>query len=202
MFQLIPVVTYTGERLQIFGPHAQFGLSGSGKLRLAAIAQYRIGAYEEDDSAFLSGMGDRKDAVMLGLSLQTELPGSVSLTASYAHDALDEIGGGEALLSVERSFEFNAMRVSPNIGLNWLSSELANNDFGVPSHKATPARRAYAPGGVVSVESGVGVSVEIRRDCLLVMNAGVEFLDGDVSASPIVDEDVVTKGFAAISYLF
>ena len=46
--QMIPAITYNGNRFQIFGPNVQIGLAGSGKLRLAATGTYRIGVYEED----------------------------------------------------------------------------------------------------------------------------------------------------------
>ena len=44
--QVIPAVTYVGERLQWLGPTLRFGLVGSNKLRLAVAADYRVGAYE------------------------------------------------------------------------------------------------------------------------------------------------------------
>ena len=46
----------------------------AGALRLAAVGNYRIGVYEEDDSEALEGMGDRDSTFMLGLGLQAELP--------------------------------------------------------------------------------------------------------------------------------
>jgi len=46
---------------------------GSGKTRLAATVNYRIGVYEEIDSPYLEGMGDRRSTAMLGLALKAEL---------------------------------------------------------------------------------------------------------------------------------
>ena len=48
--QPIPAITYNGERLQWLGPNVQYGVAGSGKLRLALSASYRIGAYEEAEA--------------------------------------------------------------------------------------------------------------------------------------------------------
>ena len=72
--QAIPAITYVGKRVQILGPVAQVGLMDGGRARLAATARYRLGAYEEDDSAELEGMGDRKDSLFGGLALQGSLP--------------------------------------------------------------------------------------------------------------------------------
>ena len=202
VYRVIPAIVYNGERFQVFGPIIQFGLVGSGKLRLAATGRYRIGAYEEDGSDFLSGMGDRKDTFMAGIALSAELPGGVGLSTGYNHDVLDEIGGGEFSIKLNKSFQVGVFRLSPNIGLNWLSSELSNHDFGVPSSKATPLRPAYSIDSALSVEGGLGVFIEITQDWLLALNTSVEFLDNDVIDSPIVSEDYIVKGLAFINYVF
>ncbi len=202
VYRVIPAIVYNGERFQVFGPIIQFGLVGSGKLRLAATGRYRIGAYEEDGSDFLSGMGDRKDTFMAGIALSAELPGGVGLSTGYNHDVLDEIGGGEFSIKLNKSFQVGVFRLSPNIGLNWLSSELSNHDFGVPSSKATPLRPAYSINSAHSVEGGLGVFIEITQDWLLALNTSVEFLDKDVIDSPIVSEDYIVKGLAFINYVF
>ncbi|MCW8851923.1 MAG: MipA/OmpV family protein [Gammaproteobacteria bacterium] len=200
--QVIPAITYNGDRLQIFGPKVVFGLAGSGKLRLAATGRYRIGVYDEDDSDFLQGMGDREDTFMAGLAIQAELPGGIDLSASYEHDVLDRIGGGEARLEFGKSLQAGVFRFFPAIAFNWTSSELSNHDFGVPDSQATAERPAYYLDDVYSVEAGLGFFIEITRDWLVIMNVAAESLSNDVTASPIVSEDYVIKGFAAVNYVF
>ncbi|MFC1665173.1 MipA/OmpV family protein [Pseudomonadota bacterium] len=200
--QVIPAISYSGERLQIYGPNIQFGLAGSGKLRLAATGTYRLGVYEEDQSDFLTGMGDREDTFMAGLAIQAELPGGFDLATIYEHDVLNEIGGGTARLELSKSFQLGVFRFSPKTSINWLSSELSNHDYGVPVDKATASRPAYELGDTFSVEAGLGMFIEITRDWLFIMNAGIEYLDDEVTNSPIVSEDYVVKGFAAINYVF
>jgi outer membrane protein len=200
--QVIPAITYNGERLQIYGPKIQFGIVGSGKLRLAATGRYRIGAYNEDDSEYLAGMGDRSDTLMAGLAVQAVLPAGVEMSASYEHDALDRIGGGEARVAFDKSFQYGVFRFAPEIAVNWISSELSNYDYGVSDSQATSERTAYTLGDTYSVEAGVGIFIEITRDWLFFMNVATESLSDDVTASPIVSEDYVIKGFAAINYVF
>ncbi len=200
--QLIPAITYNGDRLQIFGPKIQYGVAGSGKLRLAATGRYRIGVYDEGDSDFLLGMGDREDTFMAGLAIQAELPGGIDMSASYEHDVLDRIGGGEARLEFGKSLQLGVFRFSPAIAFNWTSSDLSNHDFGVSDSQATAARPAYSLDDITSVEAGMGVFIEITRDWLIIMNLAVESLNSEVTASPIVSEDHVIKGFAAVNYVF
>lgn len=200
--QVIPAVTYVGDRLQWFGPVLRYGIVGSGKLRLAAAAEYRIGAYEESDSDFLSGLGDRDDTLLGGLGLQYEISEGFELELLYQHDVLDRIGGGIANLRLSRGIPWGTATLVPQIAYNWLSSEMSNHDFGVPQNAASPQRPAYRLGSTTSVEAGLGVFIELSEEWRIIVNIAGERLDDDVTASPIVDNDVVIKGLAIVSYVF
>lgn len=198
----IPAITYNGERLQWLGPNIQYGLAGTGWWRLAASASYRIGVYEEDDSPALAGMGDRDGTLMAGLGMRFEIPGGVNLLLRYEHDVLDKIGGGTATARVSKAFQAGRFRISPQLQINWLSADIANYDFGVPADAATPERPAYSPGSAVSYEAGIGSFIELTEEWRIIFNISAEALPSEISDSPIVDDDVVVKGFAAITYVF
>jgi outer membrane protein len=202
VYQFIPAITYTGERLQIYGPRISFGIAGSGKLRLALAGQYRIGVYKEEDSPYLAGMGDREGTFMAGLAVQAELPGVIKLKLAYEHDVLNTTGGGIADLRLSKDLQTGIFRFRPQLGVNYLSSEIANYDFGVPADKATAARPAYELDSTTSVEAGLGLFIEITREWLFVMDVNFEKFSDEVTNSPIVDQDYVIKGFAAINYVF
>jgi outer membrane protein len=202
VLQPIPAITYNGERLQWVGPNIQYGVLGSGRLRLAVSASYRIGAYEEDDSPVLAGLGDRESTMLAGVGLRYELPGGVNLLARYQHDVLDRIGGGQGRLRLSKGFQAGIFRLVPQLSVNWLASDLANHDFGVPQSAAIPGRPAYSVGDVTSVEVGFGSFIEITENWRAVINLSVEQFGDDVGDSPIVDTDRVVRGFAAITYVF
>ena len=200
--QAIPAVTYVGERLQWFGPALRYGIAGSGRLRLAAAAEYRIGAYEEADSVFLSGLGDREDTLLAGLGLQYEIAEGFELELLYQHDVLDRIGGGLANVRLSRGIPWGAATFVPQIAFNWFSSDMSNHDFGVPAAAATAARPAYAPGSTSSFEAGLGVFVELTEEWRIILNIAAERLDRDITRSPIVDDDTLIKGLAIVTYVF
>ena len=200
--QVIPALSYNGERLQVYGPKVQFGIVGSGDLRLAATGRYRIGVYDEDDSDFLSGMGDRKDTFMAGFAVQAVLPGGFEVSASYEYDVLNRIGGGEGRLAIDKSLQYGIFRISPEIAVNWTGSLLSNHDFGVTEKEANALRPAYILDDTNSIEAGVSLFIEITRDWLVFMNVAAESLSEEVTASPIVSEDSVIKGFIAVNYVF
>ena len=200
--QVIPTVTYFGERLQWVGPELRYGLVGSDDLRLALTASYRIGVYEEDDSPALKGLGDRDSTLLAGLSLIYEVAGGVELGLRYEHDVLDRIGGGAATFSVSKGFQIGIVRLSPRVGANWLSTDLGDHDYGVPESAVRPDRPAYSVDDSVSLEVGLGGLVELSESWRVAINFAVEYLDEEVTDSPIVDEDYVVKGFAAVTYTF
>jgi outer membrane protein len=198
----IPAITYNGERLQWLGPNVQYGFLGSGRWRLAASASYRIGVYEESDSAALSGLDDRDSTLMAGLGFRFEVPGGVNLSLRYEHDVLDRIGGGAATARLSKGFQAGWLRFAPQLQVNWLSADLTNYDFGVPPSAATPTRPAYDTGSSISYEAGFGSFIELTEDWRIVLSLSAEFLPDEIVDSPIVADDRVIKGFAAITYVF
>ena len=202
VLQPIPAITYNGERLQWLGPNVQYGVAGADWWRLALSASYRVGVYEEDDSLALAGMGDRDGTLMAGMGLRFEVPGGVNLSLRYEHDVLDKIGGGSATARLSKGFQAGWFRVAPQLQLNWLSSELTNYDFGVAPSAATLLRPQYNTGSSLSYEIGFGSFIELSEDWLIVLNVSAEFLPDEIVSSPIVADDQLIKGFAAITYVF
>lgn len=202
VLQVIPAITYSGKRLQWLGPSLRYGLVGSGRLRLALTASYRIGSYEETDSPALAGLGDRESTLLAGLGLGADLPGGVELGVGYEHDVLDRIGGGAGRIEVSKGFQLGRIRLQPQLAINWLSGELGDHDFGVPATAAAPGRPPYRLGDTWSYELALGGFVELRRSWLLFVNVAVETLDDDVSSSPIIADDTIVKGFTALVITF
>jgi outer membrane protein len=200
--QPIPAISYVGDRLQILGPSARFGLLNLGDVRLAATASYRVGAYAEDDSDALHGLGDRDDTVMGGVAVQAELPAGVVLAAGYEHDVLDRAEGGQGRIKLSKAFQRGMVTASPQLAVDWLTEGLAQYEFGVPPDQARDDRPAYQPGDAIVPELGVNLFLELSGSWRIVLNGSVAFLPSELTASPIVDHSQVFKGFAAVIRMF
>lgn len=200
--QAIPALIYIGERLQWTGPRIRYNLIGSDDWRLALQGDLRLGAYEEGDSDYLVGLGDRKTTFMGGVALIRELPAGVDLAASARTDLLNRHGGHIASLTLSRGFQLGNWRVSPSIGVNWLSGALADYEFGVPVAAQTDGRPAYSLSSALNREIGVSLFYELTPDWQLVGNLGLEQLDDAIVDSPIVDQQRLTKGFVSLTYAF
>ncbi|MDO3722087.1 MipA/OmpV family protein [Marinobacter sp. chi1] len=202
VIQPIPAITYFGERLQWIGPELRFGILGSDDLRLALTASYRVGAYEEKDSPVLAGLGDRDSTLMAGFGLIYEWAYGLEFNLGYEHDVLDRIGGGAASASVSRGFQIGNLRLTPELGINWISADLANHDFGVATGASRAGLNGYDVGNTFTTEVGVRAFYEITESWRVVLNLGVEELGDDITDSPIVADDRVLKGFGAVTYAF
>ena len=189
----IPALTYTGDRLQIFGPQARYMVTNGETVRVALAANYRAPAYKEEDSPALAGLGDRKGTLMAGPEVRADLGETVTLSLGYRHDILDRIGGGEALAEIGKSFELGDVRLTPFAGLRWTSAELVRHDCGTPG---------YRPGAMLTPEIGVSALVELTESWRINGRLGVERLGTEATDSPIVDAQFQLSGFFAVSYIF
>jgi len=198
----IPAITYTGERVQIYGPSLQIGVISRDAIRLALSGKYRIGAYEEDDSTFLDGMGDRNDTVMAGLLMTLPLSKGIDLNLGYHHDVLGETGGGIATVGLDKSFQIGIFRLTPNIQLNFIDDNLVDYEYGVSPNQVAANRPEYSSGNALSLETGLVMFIEITSDWLVIARGSIEFLPDEIVDSPIVSKDILYKGFAAVNYVF
>jgi outer membrane protein len=200
--QPIPAISYIGDRVQILGPGVRCGLLKWKDLGLAATAEYRIGAYDEEDSPVLVGLGDRKSTLMGGLAFQAFLPGGVDLSAGYDYDLLGRFNGGTSRVGLGKSFQRGLFTLSPRVGVNRLSADLANYEFGVPDEKAQNGRPAYHPGSVTHMDYGLGLFIELRGAWRIILQGNLVPLPSKLKESPIVGKSEVFSGFAAINRLF
>ena len=200
--QPIPAISYIGDRVQILGLTARCGIKDWGDFALAATARYRFGAYKEDDSSYLQGMGDRKDTLLGGLALQVKLPDGFKLSSGYEHDLLDRTGGGTGRLGIEKSFQRGSLTVSPQLAVTVLTSKLADYEYGVPADRARADRPAYHPGDAVNFEAGVTLMGELYKNWRIILSGTAVFLPSNLKDSPLVDRSQVFTSFVAVNYQF
>jgi outer membrane protein len=202
VLQPIPALVYIGDRLQITGPRVSYAVLGSDRLRLAVQSSLRIGAYDESDSPLLVGLGDRDTTVLSGLALAADLGRGFTVSASYEHDILSRFSGGTGRIEIGRGWQLGAVRISPQVALNWLDTDLSAFEFGVPEAAARSDRPAWQPGSAWNPELGMSSFIELTPRWRVVGNFAVERLDSGIRNSPIVGSDYRWRGFVALTYTF
>lgn len=198
----IPTLVYFGERLQVAGTVANYNLTGNDRTRLTLVGELRLGAYEEDDSPMLAGMGDRKTTVFGGLALSSRLFWGINSSVAYTHDLLGRVDAGRARVGLSKGFQFGTWRIAPSVSATWLDGSLANYEYGVPLDQATEWRPAYRISDAVNYQSSISVIYEITPSWLAIMSTGYETLDRKIADSPLIAKRHMTSGFFALTYTF
>ena len=131
--QVIPIITYLGDRLTVLGPGVGYELLRRERWRLLGTVRARFGRYDEDDAPILQGLGDRDTAALAGFRIVRDLGRDIELRLGYEHDVFDTIGGGEASFSLARGFRAGRVSFTPTIGMRWTDKDLVRHDVGVPA---------------------------------------------------------------------
>ncbi|MFU8780589.1 MAG: MipA/OmpV family protein [Kiritimatiellia bacterium] len=201
-FNILPAIMYIGNRLQITGPFAQIGITGTGRRRLAATLAYRQATYKQGDSPVLADMRNRRATAMAGVRVTTDTIAGIDLSFGYQLDALNRIGGEEASLALARPIPWNRFRFTPSIRLNYISPRLTRHDYGVSTAEAAIDRPAYRPGTALNPEIGLSIFAEITPNITGAVISSSEWFDSSIRRSPIVEENYVIKGTAFVVYMF
>ena len=198
----ILAISYLGERIQILGPEFLISITAWKQMRFAWVGSLRIRAYEDDDSPYLEGLGDRKTTFLMGPALKWELPYNLEFSASYRHDTLNRIGGGNAEFSLEKSVPLGNLRLSPKLNASLLTEKLSQHDFGISPNQTRPNRPAYSLNNTWNWGPGMGIFWELTNSWSWIAFANLEFLDPAIKDSPIVDQTTLITTFSALTYLF
>lgn len=172
---------------------------------LDAIAKWRSDGYDADDSDELAGMHDRRQTIDVGgeFSVFGEWG---ALKAGFLTDALGQHDGQEFRVTYakpfDKAFDVNNLRISPSIGLAWLSSNLADYYYGVRPDEVRAGRPAYDPGAAVNWFVGLDTNYRLNDDWTLLASITYYWLDSDIRHSPIVDDGYAISILAGAMYRF
>ena len=92
------------------------------------------------------------------------------------------------------------MSLTPAIGARWTARDLVAHDFGVPESKALPGRPAYRPSDAIYLEADFASRTQLTESPQLVLNAGVQVFDSEVTDSPLVEDDTRVSGVIGLVF--
>ncbi len=197
----IPIITYTNGRFFIRGAMAGYRLLADDSWALDATGQWRFDGYEPDDSDDLDGMHERHMTVDAGAALSLFGDwGTAKL--SFLNDILSQHDGQELRLTYSKTFEGDKISTTPFVGLSWLSGDLIDYYYGVRSDEAQAGRAAYNAGDGVNWLAGVATNYQLDEQWSLFGSISYEWLNSEITDSPIVDDDYKISILAGAMYKF
>jgi outer membrane protein len=189
----LPLVIYQGPKLTLFGPTAAYSLFGEeDRWGVLALARIRTEGFNNNDSRYLNGMSDRDPTVELGLRYLQDFSFAV-LSLDFSHDILDKHSGWETRLSLRKTFrdilDIESLNLTPSVGLNWRNKQLNDYYYGVRVSEAAPSRPAYNAGGSVGWLTGLQLNYKLSEKWSFFGLANLEWLDKEITDSPIVEKE-------------
>ncbi len=152
-----------------------------------------------DDVPELRGLEDRKWTLELAPMVGYRgWPVHIDFK-TYA-DILDRHGGLSSELTLSLPYEWSRGYVVPSVRAIQYSKDFTNYYYGVSAAEARPSRPQYQAGGATNTTLKMRWGYAITDKWLLSGSIGVEYLDSEISNSPIVDKDTLWSGNIGVAY--
>jgi outer membrane protein len=166
---------------------------------LGAIARVQTLGLGNQESENLLGIADRKWAVEAGPTVGWRgWPVHINWTTYF--EPTDRHTGSISQLVLSWPIEWSRGYLVPSVEATYQSSDYADYYYSVTAAEATASRPQYAPGAATNTALRIRWGYELSNDWLLSGRLGVELLDSEISASPIVDRDRIWSATLGLAY--
>ncbi|MGH6711433.1 MAG: MipA/OmpV family protein, partial [Bradyrhizobium sp.] len=193
----IPLVSFQGEKFHFRGLSAGWQLIGGDSFELSAIAKFRLDGFNVDDlgKTELAANGldyrlleDRDNGLDLGLSAKWS-GAAGEIEAEILADAVDASGGQEMSLKYGYPFDLGKGRLTPSVGVTWLSKDMANYYYGTLDEEVARGVVDYKPGAVAIPEIGASYFRPIGQKWSLIGFVKYAALPDEITDSPLIEPD-------------
>lgn len=188
----IPLVFYKKGAFFVRGTQVGYQFYRNGGLTLEALGEWVWRGYDDDDSRHLRGMDDR-DPTILGGAAASYYDGWGVTRVDVATDLLGKSNGQELTFSYGKQFVQDKWTLTPLAGVRWESSDMADYYFGVDADEVTPTRPQYSAGESWTPFVSLATRCRINEKWSSMIMVRYDWLDDEISDSPIVNKDYQIK---------
>jgi outer membrane protein len=202
--QPIPLISYEGDHFFFRGITAGWQFVGNETFELATIVQARFDGFEisELSRPKLAANGldsrlldDRKDSLDAGISAKWS--GSAGeLELELLADVTSTSGGQEFSLQYGYPLDLGQTLITPNIGVTYLSKDMANYYYGTLDREVARGVINYKPDAVTVPHVGVDFMRFFGNNWTFFAFLQYSALPNKITDSPLLERD--TKGTAEI----
>jgi outer membrane protein len=201
----VPTLRFNGEKLFVRNASIGYSIHQWNHLSVGVIAGLH-GSFLSDEDNFddnqsLIGLEERDATIDGGLYFNhTTDMGRLNLTV------LTDLGGKHDGQTAGLSYTFDLTAgkwsINPSVGVQWLSNNIVDHQYGVSQSEQTITRSAYSGGPALNWQAGIRGRYEINDRWDINLATGFTRMDSNISNSSIVDEDTVYHGSVAVRYNF
>jgi len=200
----IPLATYQGERFFFRGITAGWNMVRAEGFNVAAIAKLRLDGFDIDDlgRAELARNGldyrlleDRDNSLDAGIAMKWSGAGG-ELDVELIADVTDTSGGHELSIQYGYPFPLGMARLTPNLGVTWMSDDLANYYYGTIDEEVARGVIDYQPGSLAVPYVGMSFFRPLGQNWSVIGNARYSRLPDGITDSPFIEPG--TRGKASL----
>jgi len=200
-YDLMPFYFYEGERLFAHGSTAGVHLIEKDTFSFDAILSYRFDRLEADVDEFFYTVEDREQTLEGGLAASVRGDwGELSLEGLL--DTQDTHNGYAVDLTYRYEWQTGKWTVSPFASVVYRDSDLTDYYYGVSAAESRSDLPEYTAGSSEAIRAGVNTSYAWSKRMRVFANVSVDYLDSEVSDSPLVDEDFLPTAMVGFAYAF
>ena len=164
-----------------------------------AVGRLNTLGFGSDKSIELIGMEDRQWTIEIAPSIGYR-GWPVQLQLQPYWEATGRHGGFNSEFLVSLPIQHSRGWITPQIRLSYKDEDYTGYYFGVTEAEALPARPEYSPGSATDIAARLHWGYQVSEKWLLSGNFGYEWLDSEISDSPIVDKDSLWSVNFGIAY--
>lgn len=204
ILRVLPFVSYRGSRLDLLGPMARYRVRVQDGWTLTLRGTLDFGAYKEEDSQILEGLGNRKTTLLLGLGINRDLASAWSVYLNVDRDVLGQHNGLEANTGIARRIGSPRQPLSATLstGLRFEDRRWTRDRVGVPEDRSREDRPAYAPDSSLHPFLAAFIIYRVTDRWVGTLALRQEWLDSVYSDSPLVADKTRFTSMFSLSYTF
>lgn len=196
-----PALTYRKGPFSIGTFGVEYDVYASDRLTLSAGLVPRFTGLFSTDAPELDGI-ERKVTGDVALGLEYDIGSGLRADLTFRQEVTGEHDGQEVVLDLGYGTRVGRVGLEFSAGAAWQSEDLTSFIWGVSASEARPGRPAYAPGDAIIPFAAINAFVPLNENWTLIGTARADFLPGEVSDSPIVDEDDIFSLILGVTYSF
>ena len=199
----LPSIGFEGNRVFLRGLRFGVHLKSSPKFTLDFLLQPRFAAFKASEFRNIPGLEDRRDSMDAGLDMHIDLPGASAIGITVLADALGRSNGQEWRLRYEYVFNFGRTRITPWVGVRWISTRLADYYYGTLASEVSAGAPDYRPGAAILPQTGISIFTPLwHSHWTLFTLLSTNFFPARLTNSPLVDGSTDSTFILGLSYHF
>lgn len=171
-------------------------------LRFSAVIAPRFNDIGGSSAPELAGLERQQITADGGVQVDYGFGFGTEVSLRAVTELTGQHGGSEIDLGIQQVLPLGRTPIFLGAGAKWQDAALTGFLYGVGTDETAAGRAAYTPGEAITPYLSARTAVPITERINLFAGVEAAFLPQEVTASPIVDQDLAVSGVVGLSFNF